>query len=179
MNPIEKLKAEHKIILRGIDLLENGAARLNKGDSIPPDYFRKAIDFIRNYADRYHHAKEEDILFIRMGQLGFSAEMGPVAVMLNEHDQGRALITDLEQANEKYASGDTGAIKDIAASARDYATLLRLHIHKEDLVLYPMAQKALGDEGITEMQADFNKVEKEKAGTEQKYLNLLAELEKA
>jgi hemerythrin-like domain-containing protein len=178
MNPIEKLKAEHQIILQGIDLMEKGAARLEKGENIPADYFRKAIDFIRNYADRYHHAKEEDILFVRLEQVGFSSRMGPIAVMLAEHDQGRGFISALERANEKYASGHKTAAADIVTNARNYATLLKLHIQKEDMVLYPMAENALGDAGVEQMQPDFDKVEGEKAGTEQKYIAILAELER-
>lgn len=177
MNPIEKLKDEHKIILRGIDLLERGVTRLEQGENISADIFRKLIDFIRTYADRYHHAKEEDILFVRLGQIGFSPEMGPVAVMLNEHKQGRNYIANLEQANERYAAGDTSAIKDIIKNARGYAGLLRQHIQKEDLVLYPMAQNALGVEGIDQMQPDFAMVEQQQNGIERKYIDILNELE--
>ena len=173
MNPIEKLMAEHQIILRGIDLLESGASRLEKGENIAPDYFRKAIDFIRNYADKYHHAKEEDILFVRLGQVGFSPQMGPVAVMLYEHDQGRGFVSGMENAINRYEAGDASAAKDIVRNANEYAALLRQHIHKEDMVLYPMAQNALGEAGINQMQPEFDKVESEKAGVEAKYLEIL------
>jgi len=177
MNPIEKLKDEHKIILRGIDILEIGVVRLEQGEKISSNYFRKSIDFIQNYADKYHHAKEEDILFVRMGEIGFSPEMGPVAVMLNEHNQGRNYIAQMEQAVERYAGGDISSVNDIIKNARGYAGLLRQHIQKEDLVLYPMAQNALGAAGVDGMQADFARVEKEQEGAEKKYLDLLEELE--
>jgi hemerythrin-like domain-containing protein len=173
MNPIEKLKAEHQIILKGIDLLEQGASRLEKGENIAPDYFRKAIDFIRNYADEYHHAKEEDILFVALGQVGFSPQMGPVAVMLYEHDQGRGLVSGLENATNSYEARDMSAVKDIVRNANDYAALLRQHIQKEDMVLYPMAENALGERGINRMQPEFDRVESEKAGVEAKYLEIL------
>jgi len=177
MNPIEKLKAEHQIILKGIDLLEKGASLLEDGQNISPDYFRKAIDFIRNYADRYHHAKEEDILFVRMGQVGFPTQAGPVAVMLFEHDQSRGFISKLENANERYAVGDKKAIPEIIENARVYAALLRQHIQKEDMVLYPMAEKALGDAGVERMQPDFDRAEQDKSGTEAKYLAILKQME--
>jgi hemerythrin-like domain-containing protein len=177
MNPIQKLMAEHKVILRGIDLLEQGADRLEKGENIPVNYFLISIDFIRNYADKYHHAKEEDILFVRLEQLGFSPKMGPVAVMLNEHIQGRNFISGLESATNKYADGDKTAIQDIIENARNYAILLRQHIQKEDMILYPMAQNALGEVGIERMQSDFNKVESEQSGIESKYLVILESLE--
>ena len=177
MNPIEKLKSEHKIILKGIDLLEKSATRLEEGENLSVDFFRKLIDFIRNYADKYHHAKEEDILFVRLGMIGFSPEMGPVAVMLNEHNQGRNYIARMEQGNERYAAGDESAVKDIIKNARGYAGLLRQHIQKEDIVLYPMAQNALGEAGIDKMQPDFDRVEQEQNGVEQKYIGILDKLE--
>jgi hemerythrin-like domain-containing protein len=177
MNPIEKLKAEHQIILKGIELLEKGADMLEKGQNIAPEYFRKSIDFIRNYADKYHHAKEEDILFVKLGKAGFPTQAGPVAVMLQEHEQGRDFISALETANDKYASGDNSAKTEIVRSARSYAQLLRQHIRKEDMVLYPMAENALGDDGIDQMQPDFDRIEREQAGAETKYLSILHQME--
>jgi hemerythrin-like domain-containing protein len=176
MNPIEKLKAEHQNILKGIELLENGALALENGENVPPEFFRMAIDFIRNYADKYHHAKEEDILFVRLGEVGFSPEMGPVAVMLYEHDQGRAYVSGLETANEIYAGGDRAAVGDIVKNAVAYANLLRQHINKEDLILYPMAESALGEAGIQQMTPEFERVETEKSGVEAKYVGILSKM---
>jgi hemerythrin-like domain-containing protein len=173
MNPIEKLKAEHQIILRGIDLLEKGANQLEQGKEIASDYFRKSIDFIRNYADKYHHAKEEDILFVRLGKVGFPTQAGPVAVMLHEHNLGRGFVSGMEAAVEKYAVGDKTAIEEIAKNAHSYAELLRQHIRKEDMVLYPMAENALGKAGVDQMQSEFEQVEEKQAGIEAKYLGIL------
>ena len=177
MNPIEKLVDEHKTILRGIDLLETGAERLEGGEKISPDFFRKMIDFIRSYSDKYHHAKEEDILFVKMEAAGFPSDQGPVGVMLAEHDQGRRFIAGLENANDEYAKGEESFIEDIIENARDYAHLLRQHINKEDNVLYPMAENVLGAGGLAAMEQEFERVEREKAGIEEKYLMLLKELE--
>jgi hemerythrin-like domain-containing protein len=177
MNPIEKLMAEHQNIIKGLDLLERGAAQLEKGDEVSPAFFNNMVDFIRDYADKYHHAKEENILFVRMSEIGFSPEMGPVGVMLNEHSQGRSYVSELAKAIERYAAGDGTAIPDIVRNARGYANLLRLHIHKEDTILYPMAENALGETGIALMRPDFEEVEREKAGVEEKYIKLLDSLE--
>ena len=176
MGPIEKLMDEHQNILKGISFLENGCDRLEKGDNIPADFFVSMIDFIRNYADKYHHAKEEDILFIRMEKAGFPSGGGPIAVMLAEHVQGRDFVAGMEEACGKYAGGDKSSAKVIVENGRGYVYLLRQHIEKEDKILYPMAVDVLGENGIDAMQADFDKVEEEKAGTEQKYKELLDKL---
>lgn len=176
MNPIEKLEAEHQNILKGISLLQEGADRLEKGDKVSADFFRKLIDFIRNYADKYHHAKEEDILFVEMEKAGFPTSGGPVGVMLFEHDQGRGFVSRMADAVEKYDSGESSALSTIVENAHGYIYLLRQHIEKEDKVLYPMAANALGDTGVEAMQGDFDRVEKEKTGTEERYTGLLKEL---
>jgi hemerythrin-like domain-containing protein len=177
MGPIEKLMDEHRNILKGISFLENGCNRLEKGDDIPVVFFSGMIDFIRNYADKYHHAKEEDILFIRMEKAGFPSGGGPIAVMLAEHVQGRAFVAGMEDACGKYADGDKSSAKEIIENGRGYIYLLRQHINKEDNILYPMAVNVLGESGINSMQADFDKVEKKKAGIEQKYIELLKRIE--
>lgn len=177
MNPIEKLMDEHQNILKGLTLLEKGSNLLESGTMISSDFFGKMIDFIRNYADRYHHAKEEDILFIRMGKAGFPTDQGPVAVMLSEHDEGRGYVAGLEKANRHYAGGDESAAGEMVENARAYIYLLRQHISKEDNILYPMAENILGPSGIESLQPDFGRVEKEKAGIEKKYLDLIGELE--
>ena len=176
MDPIEKLMDEHQNILKGIELLSKNADRLEKGEQIDPRFFTGVVEFIRNYADKYHHAKEEDILFVRMEKAGFPMQGGPIAVMLSEHDHGRKYVAALEKANERYITGDKSAAGEIVENARGYVYLLKNHIAKEDTVLYPMARDALGGGGIEAMQPDFERVEKEKSGTEEKYKALLEEL---
>ena len=177
MDPIEKLVDEHKNILRGISILENSSNKLEAGENISADIFRKLIDFIRGYADRYHHAKEEDILFVKMSKAGFPVDAGPVGVMLAEHDQGRDFVAAMEIANEQYAEGEKTITRELIENARGYIYLLRQHINKEDTVLYPMAQNSLGKAGIDAMKSEFERVELEKAGVETKYIAILKELE--
>ena len=45
--------------------------------------------FFRDFADKCHHGKEEDRLFVKMVEAGFLQNSGPIAVMLSEHDAGR------------------------------------------------------------------------------------------
>jgi len=177
MEPIKKLMDEHQVILRGIDILEKGITYLNDGTNVPPEKFRQLIDFIRNYADKYHHAKEEDILFIKMQNAGFPVDGGPIGVMLADHEQGREYVKEIEAGVELLEQGDESGKEKIIKNSAGYAALLRSHIHKEDNVLYPMAVNALGQDGINSMIPDFEKVEENQAGVEQKYIKLLDSLE--
>jgi hemerythrin-like domain-containing protein len=180
-SPTQILKDEHRVIERVLAVLRRAAATLEAGETVDPSVFDRAIDFVRNFADRFHHAKEEDALFTTMAAHGIPHRQGPIGVMLAEHDQSRAHVRAMAEALEKYRSGDTKAGNALAEHARAYADLLSAHIYKEDNILYPMGDKVMPaavQEGLLE---EFRKLE-EKVLTpadRQRYLDTVADLEKA
>ncbi|NOY58855.1 MAG: hypothetical protein GXO75_07960, partial [Calditrichaeota bacterium] len=122
--PTELLVAEHDVIERMLKVLTEAANRLQKGQVVAPDIFVKAADFIQNFADRCHHAKEEDVLFKLMGERGVPTQGGPIAVMLIEHDQGRGYRRGLADAAERLKDGDASAAEAVIENARNYSALL-------------------------------------------------------
>lgn len=139
----QALVAEHRLILRMIALLERNAARTAAGDFTNWQFYLDGVDFIRNYADRFHHAKEEDVLFSALVRNGMPRENSPVAAMLMEHDQGRAYVLDMETAVQKTLDGLPGQESTLTENALAYAELLREHIGKEDDILYPLAERVI------------------------------------
>jgi hemerythrin-like domain-containing protein len=134
---------EHRLILRMIAQVEYQAAEVEAGRSDDWRFFLDAVDFIRSYADRFHHAKEEDVLFVALVANGMPEKRSPIEAMLIEHDQGRAFVAAMEGAARAALAGDTTQAVVIVDSARGYAKLLRDHIHKEDTILYPLAERVL------------------------------------
>jgi hemerythrin-like domain-containing protein len=61
--PTKILSDEHLNILKVIEALSQECDSIDSRKELDKDFFKNAIFFIRNYADRFHHAKEEDILF--------------------------------------------------------------------------------------------------------------------
>ncbi len=139
----QALVAEHRLILRMITLLERNAPRTAIGDYVDWQFYLDGVDFIRNYADRFHHAKEEDVLFTALVRNGMPRENSPVAAMLMEHDQGRAFVLNMDTAVQKTLDGFPGLQITIAENALAYSALLRDHIGKEDDILYPLAERVL------------------------------------
>ncbi len=139
----QALVAEHRLILRMITLLERNAALTAGGDFTDWQFYLDGVDFIRNYADRFHHAKEEDVLFSALVKNGMPRENSPVAAMLMEHDQGRTYVLGMEAAVQKTLNGLPGQERAIAANALVYAELLREHIGKENDILYPLAERVI------------------------------------
>jgi hemerythrin-like domain-containing protein len=163
-----------------IKVLLVAADKLEKGEAVSPDVFKKAVDFMRVFADRCHHGKEEDTLFPLLEQKGILKHRGPIAVMLMEHEQGRLFVKGLSESLARYEKGDMKAKAVIVENARGYADLLDQHIYKEDNILYPMGDKVLSEADNRELLDKFEKIEKEiiGEGKHEYYLHMIAELEK-
>jgi hemerythrin-like domain-containing protein len=180
MKATEILMNEHRVIERVLSAMEAAVHRLQAGDEVDAAFFIDATEFIRGFADGCHHHKEEGVLFKAMNAAGMPRDQGPVAVMLAEHEQARALTRGLREAAEKLQAGDEDAKALIIRNAQSYAALLREHIAKEDQVLFPMAEGVIPKSQHERVLADFDKVEHEEtgAGVHEKYLALADKLEK-
>ena len=141
MDAIETLMTEHRTIEKVIDALVAFTGELRRRGATDREELARFVGFLKHFADQLHHGKEEDILFTAMADHGFPTEGGPIAVMLAEHVRGRAFIQAMAQAVEgapPWTDADRGRIAEAAAG---YGALLRAHIHKEDAILYPMAEQ--------------------------------------
>jgi hemerythrin-like domain-containing protein len=154
---------EHKLILRMLAVLERNALATGAGTYGNYRFYLDGVDFIRNYADRYHHAKEEDVLFEALVKNGMPRENSPVAAMLMEHDQGRAYVKALEIAALSALAGDGGQNRVIAENALGYVELLREHIAKEDDILYPLAERLIPDAARDAVIAGYGAAEAQTA----------------
>jgi hemerythrin-like domain-containing protein len=158
------LRQEHDAILKMLDVADCLADRLDTGAPVASQSLADLLEFLRTFADTCHHGKEEDLLFPALERKGMPRQMGPVGVMLMEHDQGRALIRLMAQSGDALAAGDTRAAKTWARAARDYTNLLRNHIMKENEILFVMAERMLSSDEQRELAQEFDKVELQKLG---------------
>lgn len=147
------LMDEHVYILKVADRAEVVCRELESGARLDEEFIVGFIDFIRNYADKFHHAKEEDMLFIEMQKPGVELHCNPVEQMLIEHDEGRGFIAGIEDGlNEE-------DVEKVISNMKNYIALIRDHIGKEDNVLYRMADEVLSEEVLEKMYNDFEKVD--------------------
>jgi hemerythrin-like domain-containing protein len=154
VHPVESLMQEHRVIERVLNAMERMLSRDAAGP-FPAEFFEKALDFFRTYADSCHHFKEEECLFPAMGRSGFPADAGPVGMMRYEHEIGRAHLRGIREHLPAAAAGDRGAIETIHQQAFGYIQLLRGHIQKEDHVLFQMALHALSAAEFDALRAAF------------------------
>jgi len=179
MSATNELRTEHRAIERMLAVLETAAQRLERGERVRPEVFRQAVDFVRNFADRCHHAKEEQNLFPRMEARGVPRQGGPIGIMLFEHDEGRAYVGAIAAAIDAYERDGQTAGRVIAENARGYVDLLRQHIMKEENALFPMADRVLSAADQDELDRRFEQIETEVMGpgVHERYHRLLDELE--
>ena len=165
--PVRELVDEHRVILRAIALIPRLAAGLATGlDAVRRRQVRELLDFVRNFADRFHHAKEEDLLFPLFAEAG---EI--IAAMQTEHETGRGHVRAAAAAAE---AGDGATV---AARLTAYAALLTEHIRKEDEILYPWMDRALNDSQVGKLFAEFRAVDLRFGERPAQYRALVARLE--
>ena len=139
MKATELLMKEHEAIKQSLKILNKICDKLQSGEQVDSSHLEQIVAFIRNFADKCHHGKEEDILFNTMGEVGFAKEAGPISVMLSEHDMGRELVKGFSDAVELYKEGDKNAVSAIVGNARKYSALLDQHIEKTiSYIQWPM-----------------------------------------
>ncbi|MFR2518013.1 hemerythrin domain-containing protein [Peptostreptococcus stomatis] len=148
MYGIDLLVAEHQNILKFVGIMKSSCKDILDGKAVEIDKFRQYIDFARNYADKHHHGKEEEVLFkIMVDELPPVAEKLIRQGMLVEHDLGRLFMANLEEALNNYEKSQDDTYKlDIIANAVAYGDLLARHIDKEDRVVYTFAIRELSDD---------------------------------
>lgn len=133
MLPIAPLMIEHRLIEEMIVVIRKEIGRCETEGNINPEFIDAAVDFIRTYADKCHHGKEEDILFRDLRKKELPDELKSiVSELLEEHQLGRKVVADLAEAKGKYVQGDKHALTTILDSLRYMTDFYPKHIEKED-----------------------------------------------
>lgn len=181
MDAINLMMEEHKLILRGLKLFRKLSLVLINKNEIDVEDYEKIIDFVRSFADKHHHNKEEAVLFQKMkDELGDETVKGPLSGMYIEHDFGRLYMKTLSEALQRYISGDADSRVDIIANSICYADLLTRHIDKEDRLIYTFARRALSKEGLNSVDENCQEIEKaaEAMKLQNRYYSIIEELER-
>ncbi len=133
MMPAGPLMKEHRLIEKMIKVMESNLASIREEKKVDPSFIDTVVDFIRTYADRCHHGKEEDILFSNLEKKNISREHNRIMhELIEEHKMGRKNVKKLAEAKEKYVRGNQNALGDIISNMETLAKFYPRHIEKED-----------------------------------------------
>ncbi len=133
MLPIGPLMIEHRLIEKMLAVIQKAIDRGEQQNRINPEFIDSAVEFIRMYADRCHHGKEEDILFRDLNKKPLSDEHRRImGELVEEHRQGRKTVADLVEAKGRYLNGDPEALPLMLNRMRFLVDFYPRHIDKED-----------------------------------------------
>jgi hemerythrin-like domain-containing protein len=136
-------------MMRHIDQVE-------KSKKVNPLIIDIAVDFVRTYADRTHHGKEEEILFRDLAKKDLTTELKKIMQeLLEEHVWGRKTTAALVAAKEKYLAGNNDELPQIIDLARQLGNFYPKHIEKEDKHFFYPCQEYFNKDEQNKMLAEF------------------------
>ena len=169
------LKREHKGILLGLRILEVMSKSAQAGKTIDMRDISGMVEFLKLFADEYHHGKEEQLLFPAMEKAGIKNDNGPIGELLYEHILGRNYILGMAK------SISSGVLEEAVfiPAANDYVALMRAHIQKENTRLFPQGNKMIPADEQKSLLRQFGEFEEEVMGegTHERLHQLLNKLE--
>jgi len=150
------LMIEHRLIEHMLLVVKDRLAQIQSTQKADPVLVDTVVDFVRTYADRTHHGKEEDIMFRDLRSKKMSADDKRVMnELIEEHVFGRATTKALVEANTRYRNGDQAALADIVQNLQTLGEFYPKHIAKEDKVFFPNALAYVSEEEDQAMLAEF------------------------
>jgi hemerythrin-like domain-containing protein len=166
-------------IERALRALAGMCMHLKSGGSVPPEALCQILDFIQNFANRFHHAREETYLFPALGQNGFQNDSGALGYLMGQHETERLLTAELELAIGEYRHGDSAAVDRFVEAANLYRNHMVGHMREEEAILFRLAEEVLDKETKASLIQSFAPEEAQDCdGTVAKYERLAQELEK-
>jgi len=157
MNAIEILTNEHGLIRRFLESLALAEEKLENGEKPPRKFFENAVQFARTFTDRFHHFKEEHVMFVRLAQAKGGAIDAQVEMLKYQHERGRKFVSQVANSLDGYEKGDPIKTTELLESMAAYISLLRHHIHVEDHVFFPMVEKTLSSIEKDRVLEEFEK----------------------
>ncbi|HEV2668874.1 MAG TPA: hemerythrin domain-containing protein [Blastocatellia bacterium] len=177
--PTHVLKHEHRVIERALRALDGMCIHLKSGGNVQPEALCQILDFIQNFADRFHHAREETYLFPALGNNGFQKEGGALGFFMGEHETERMLTAELELAIGEYRHGDPAAVDRFVEAANLYRDHMVGHMREEDTILFRLAEEVLDETVKASLTQSFAQEEAQSSeGMVARYERLAQELEK-
>jgi len=162
MQPRGPLMKEHRLIERVVALLGDELEREKSSGQADHDFILQAAEFMRTYADRCHHGKEEDILFRDLQEKDLSDEHQEMLQrLLDDHAFAREHSGALVEATERYAGGDGDALGRMTECLQALVDLYPAHIATEDDEFFPAAMDYLDDDEQAAMLDEFREFDRE------------------
>ena len=175
MNPIGPMMWEHRLIEKLLRLFEGEIRKINESNKVDTVFIDTAVDFMRTYADRTHHGKEEDILFRDLVEKPLSPEhLRIMNELVEEHKYSRETVGKLVEAKERYLKGENTA-PEVIAYLKELAQFYPVHIQKEDKRFFFPCMEYFTKEEQDKMLNEFYEFDRKMI--HEKYLKVVGQIE--
>lgn len=156
MKPIGPLMREHRLIEKMLRCFEGETKKITEQKKVNPLFIDTVVDFVRTYADRTHHGKEEEILFRDLSKKPLSPEHARImGELVEEHKHARKSVGMLVDAKERYIKGEEDTSQEVVALLRELAHFYPTHIEKEDKHFFYPCMQYFTPEEQNKMLAEF------------------------
>jgi hemerythrin-like domain-containing protein len=145
-DPFARFRREHRGVLGRLDRLED-AMLLKRPTRASETLLREAVaHFERQFAT--HMAAEDAVLFPAVGA-SFPEARETLAPLADEHVVLRSMLVTLQQTLDQ--PRDRARDEQLVVQTRDLVDLLRIHIEKEEAVVFALAERVLRPRGVREL----------------------------
>ncbi len=158
ITPASLLREEHVYIMNVVTSCKKIADLLRKEKAVDPMLLLSIVDFLKEYADKCHHAKEEDLFFPAMEHAGVPHNGCPLEALRSEHIKGREIVLDLESSIHLYQV-DNENTEQLIYSLDNVNKLYTQHIWKEDEMVFPMESRLFTLEELDDLVEKFEYAE--------------------
>ena len=147
---------EHRLIERCLAFAAEAAQGMTES-RFDPLLVDTIVDFIKTYADRTHHGKEEDILFNKLSDRQIAGDDREVMnELIDEHKKAREKVRRIVELNEQFKEGNSKVVPEIREIILWLADFYPAHIRKEDKDFFPKSEKYLSEQELKAMLENFS-----------------------
>jgi len=165
MRAVMMLKEEHRLILGFLDHLKLAGERIVKTENPPRAFFDEALSFARQFADKFHHYKEEEIMFRILAQKHDGALDAELEQLKQQHVQCRNFVSAMADALDGFEAGKQSQTRALHRNLQEYVTSLRRHIDHENVRFFPKVGQELSASELEWLEGEFDRWEAKMGGT--------------
>lgn len=159
----ETLYAEHRFLNQAITAFEAYAAAVADDAAVDRHELNRFVYFFSQFSELGHHHKEEHVLIPALVACGFKVQGGPLAHVQDQHRHERRLMRRLRRSAAQKEPWSDANREELVQTIRQFVQFERVHMEKENTLLFPEAIKQLHGEPrelasrqLAEMQAAWD-----------------------
>ncbi len=156
-SPLGSLLHEHRVIRRVVEFFAAESRAIADGALVRHGLISQATSFITDFADPYHHGKEEEILFARLLERDIPEELRAQTLdLIHEHAEVRRMTAAVAEENRRHLAGEADAVSTLHEWMSELADIYTEHVHKEDRGYFRATLDYFDDDEKDAMRRDFD-----------------------